>query len=92
MAMMLIGLGGLAFHMFKTDGWVSQITGQVFAAGTSNPVIVVPVGIAAVVLAWASLNGRLVVGKEKNKVGDMLVFAIVFTGIYFTYSWLSAGP
>lgn len=86
LAMTLIGLGGLAFHTFKTDGWLSQLTGRALDAGISA----IPVIIVAIVLAWACLSGRLVVGKKGSKFGDMLVLALIFTGIYFTYSWLSA--
>lgn len=88
--MMLIGYGGLAFYTFKADGWASQITGRVFDAGVRHPATVITSVIIIAILAWAYLSGRLVVGKKKSKVGDLLVFAMVFAGIYFTYNWLSA--
>lgn len=86
LTMILIGMGGLSFHVFKADGWLSQLTGKALDAGTSA----IPVIIAAIVLAWACLSGRLVVGKGGSIVGDLLVFALIFTGIYYTYGWLSA--
>ncbi|CAG4884313.1 conserved membrane protein of unknown function [Georgfuchsia toluolica] len=90
LTMMLVCFGGLAFHTFKTGGWASQITGWALDAGFRHPVMAIPAGIIAVSLAWACLSGRLVVGKKNNRFGDLLVFALVFTGIYFTYSWLNA--
>lgn len=88
--MILIGYGGLAFYTLKADGWASQISGRVFDAGTEHPAAVIPSVIIIAILAWAYLTGRLVVGRKKSKIGDLLVFAMVFTGIYFTYNWLRA--
>ncbi|MCK9284815.1 MAG: hypothetical protein M0P39_11090 [Rhodocyclaceae bacterium] len=90
MVMMLIGIGGLAFHMFKTDGWVTRLTGRAIDAGTAHPATAIPLGIAALALGWACLNGKLVVGKRQNTFGDLMVFALIFAGIYFTYVWLDA--
>lgn len=90
LAMILVCFGGLAFHTFKAGGWASQISGWALDAGFHHPVMAIPAGIVVVSLAWACLSGRLVVGKKKNSFGDLLVFAMVFAGIYFTYSWLSA--
>lgn len=86
LAMMLIGLGGLSFNAVRSDGWLSQIAGQALDGGIGAILLV----MSTVILAWACLSGRLVVGKKKDsKLGDLLVFAMIFTGIYFTYGWLS---
>ncbi|HEY6898672.1 MAG TPA: hypothetical protein VI279_15550 [Rhodocyclaceae bacterium] len=90
MVMMLIGIGGLAFNLFKNDGWGSHLLGRVFDAQMAHPAIAIPTTLAAIWLAWACLSGKLVVGKQQNLLGDLLVFAMVFTGIWFTYQWLTS--
>lgn len=89
MALMIVGVGGLLFHTFRDDGWLEHFGGIVWDWEVRNPLMATPIIIAALWLGWLALGGRLVVGRS-NKGADLLVFALVFIGIYFVYEWLNA--
>lgn len=87
LAMMLIGIGSVAFHLLKTDGWLEHMGGRLWDAEVNHPLIMTPIIIAALVLGWACLTGRLLVD-GKNRLADAMVFGLMMVGIYYTYDWL----
>lgn len=89
MVMMLIGISGLAFHVFQKDGWLQKSLGVVWDGAFEHPLLYIPLIALAIWIVTLTLNGRLMVGKT-SWISDTLVFLMMFAGIYFTYEFLSA--
>lgn len=88
MVMMLIGIGGLAFNTFKSGGWGSRLMNGLFEG--NHGLLIGFVALAAIILGWLSLTGKLVVGNKQSALYDVPVYALVLAGIYFTITWLRA--
>ncbi|QDX82278.1 hypothetical protein B9N43_14125 [Denitratisoma sp. DHT3] len=89
LAMMLIGIGGVAFHLLRSDGWLERMTGRLWEAEINHPLIATPLILAALGLGWAALTGRLLVD-GKNRLTDVVVVGLMLAGVYYTYHWLRA--
>lgn len=89
MLMMLIGIGGLAFRVFQKDGWLQKAIGVVWDGAFENPLLYVPLIAISLWIVSLTLNGKLMVGKT-SWISDLLVFLMMFVGIYFTYELVSA--
>lgn len=87
LALMLIGIGGLAFHLLKEDGWLSAMTGRLWNAEINHPLIMTPIILATLGLGWACLTGHLVVD-GKNRIADAMVISLLLAGVYFVYEWM----
>lgn len=89
MLMMLIGICGLAFHAFQKDGWLQQFLGVVWDGAFEHPLLYIPLIALGLWIISLTLNGKLMVGKT-SWISDLLVFLMMFVGIYFTYEFVSA--
>lgn len=89
MILTIAGIGGLAFNMFRDGGWSSTIVGTVFDAEMRSPLIVTPVILFTIWIAWLALTGRLGMGKG-NPLGNLIVYALAIAGAYFLSEWYLA--
>lgn len=87
LALILIGIGSVSLHLLKTDGWLSTLTGKLWDAEIEHPLIMTPAILGALALGWACLTGHLVID-GKNRLADLLVFALMLMGAYYAYYWL----
>lgn len=83
-ALILAGIGGVSYHMFKENGWLGLILGKVWDIQMANPVIAIPVTLAILFLGklWYDHN------RSKGHIGklaDILVYVVMAVGAYFAY-------
>ena len=86
MGLMIAGIAGLAFNMFRDDGWMSKVVGVVWDAEVRSPLIVTPVIVFSAWIGWLALTGRLATGKG-NPFADLMVIALAISGAYFLGAW-----
>lgn len=89
-ALMLAGIGGVSYHMFKNDGWLSTALGSVWDFQMSNPVVAIPVTIAVVVIGKLWFDHQRAKG-HTSRLPDALIYVIMAAGVYFIYQFVSQG-
>ena len=87
-ALLLAGIGGVAFHMFKENGWLGAILGKVWDAQMENPVIAIPVTIGVVFIGkmWYDHNRSK---GHTSKLPDVLIYVIMAAGVYFIWEFIT---
>ena len=86
-ALILIGIGGLAWHTFSEDGWAERFAGIVWEAETRNPLLMTPIIGGALFLISVFLRGGLKPSKS-DVPGNALSFLMSLVGAYFTFVWI----
>lgn len=88
--LILLGIGGAAYHLFRDDGWISQGLGALWNAQYQAPVITV-VLIVAAIFVFRALYRAQIGGKRNSKLPDLVLFAFIIAGIYFLGRLLATG-
>lgn len=88
--LILLGIGGIAYHLFREDGWISQGLGALWQAQYQAPVMTIILIIAAIFVA-KSLYGAQIGGKRESKIPDFVLFAFIATGIFFLGRLITTG-
>ncbi len=88
--LILLGIGGIAYHLFRDDGWISQGLGALWNAQYQAPVITIVLIVAAIFVFRALYKAQLG-GKRNSKLPDLVLFAFVATGIYFLGRLVTTG-
>jgi len=89
-ALVLLGIGGLVFHMFRDDGWVAQGLGAIWEAQYKAPLMTV-ILIVAGLFVVRQLHSAQIGGKRGSVVPDLVLLTFVATGIYFLGRLISNG-
>jgi len=89
-SLILAGIGGVSYHMFKEKGWLGLILGKVWDIQMANPVIAIPVTIAIVILGKLWYDHNRAKGRT-SRLPDMLVYGIMAGGAYFIYQFVVNG-
>jgi len=81
-ALILSGIGGFSYHLFKEDGWIEAVIGNVWEIQMQYPLIAIPLTIAAVILGkmW---RDRRITGGRVSKLPDAFIWALMAAGVYF---------
>ena len=87
-ALMLIGISGLSWDIFQEDGLAKRFLGAVWEAEVRNPVLFTPIILGGVFLVVVFFRGGFKVG-QGNPFSDLLVYALMAAGVYYTYQFLS---
>lgn len=85
--LMLCGIIGIAFEMFRGDGWLSTLLGKLFESTTS--MMMIPV----IALALWFIN-RMISSQSKSetkKSGDIPMYAMMAVGAYYLYRLATSG-
>jgi uncharacterized membrane protein YhaH (DUF805 family) len=81
-ALLLAGLTGIAYHMFRQDGWIESITGGIWGLTMRSPLmalVVVGGAIALGVMRWRSRK----IQRDQGKVATVVFYIIIAAGAYF---------
>lgn len=81
-ALVLAGIGGLSFHLFREEGWVETILGNVWEIQVQYPLIAIPVTIGAIILGKMWRDNRIARGSV-GKLPDIVIYALMAAGVYF---------
>jgi len=88
--LILAGIGGVSYNMFKENGWLGLILGKFWDIQMANPIVAIPVTFAVLFLGklWYDHN------REKghtSKVPDVIIYVIMAAGLYFLYQLVVNG-
>jgi hypothetical protein len=86
--LMFAGIGGVAYHMFKEDGWLGKILGKIWDIQMENPVIAIPVTLAILFIGKLWYDHNRAKG-HTSKLPDILIYVIMAAGAYFIYQFVS---
>jgi len=88
--LMLFGIGGFSYHLFKDDGWLEAIVGNLWDATISYPLIAFPVIIAAVFF-FKTFNANRAAHGTTSKVPNVVIYLMMGAGAVFVYRFLVYG-
>jgi hypothetical protein len=88
--LLLAGIGGLAYHMFKAGGWLSVAFGKFWDIQMANPVIAIPATIAIVFIGKLWYDHNRAKG-HTSKIPDILIYVVMAAGVYFIYQFIAQG-
>ena len=91
-ALILLGIGGIAYHLFRDDGLISRGMGALWEAHYQAPVMTILLIIAAIFVIKTLYSMQSPSdSKRDNKVADFVLFAFIATGIFFLGRLLTTG-
>jgi len=90
MALVLAGLAGISYNLFREDGWVEKAVGDIWTLQLQYPLIAIPLTIGAVVLLNMFFKGNLVRGR-KSALPDVLLYMMMAAGAYYIALYLIKG-
>jgi hypothetical protein len=88
--LVLAGLGGVSYNLFREGGWVGTLFGKFVDAQLDNPVIAIPVTIGALFIGKMWYDRQIEHGKT-SRLPDVLVYVIMAAGIFFLWRFFSTG-
>ena len=88
--LLLAGIGGVAWHMFKEGGWLSTILGKIWDIQMQNPIIAIPATLAVLFIGKLWYDHNKAKGYA-SKLPDILIYVIMAAGVYFIYQFISHG-
>ncbi len=89
-ALIMLGIGGTAYHLFRENGLLSKGLGALWSAQYEAPAMVVILIIAAI-FVFRALRGAQVGNKRESKIPDFILFAFIATGIFYLGRLLTSG-
>ena len=88
-ALVIAGISGISYGLFRPEGWVSDWLGSVWSMEMHFLVMAVPVFIISIVVVKKWLNGLFASSKGDTLVnilmGILLLAGIYFSGKYFFF-------
>lgn len=87
MGLMLVGIFGIAFEMFRENGWLAKLLGSMFNSTTSMVLTAVALVGLWLLNRWISTPDK----SEAKKVGDVPMYAMMAVGAYYLYRLLITG-
>jgi hypothetical protein len=81
-ALILLGIGGIAYHMVRDEGWISQGLGALWRAQYQAPVMTI-ILIVAAIFVGRMLYTAQIGAQRKSKIPDLLLYIFIATGLYF---------
>jgi hypothetical protein len=87
--LVLFGITGFSYHLFKDNGWIEAIVGNLWDVSVQYPLIALPVIVAAVYLGKLWNQSRLAHGRT-SKMPDYFIYVLMAAGAGFIvrYFWL----
>lgn len=87
-ALVLVGISGLSYNLFRVDGWLETVLGKIWDLETQYMLITVPVLVGAVILfnLW---RGNQVLHSKTSKFPNLLLYGLIGVGLFYVgrYVW-----
>lgn len=87
LALMLLGIVGIALEFFKDDGWLKVIWGKIFQSTTSMISIPIIILVLWLLNRWMSGTGK----DETAKSGDLPMYVMIAVGVYYLFRLVTTG-
>ena len=88
--LVLAGLGGVSYNMFKEGGWLGAFFNKFVDFQIDNPMIAIPVTIGTVFIGKMWYDHQIAKG-HTSKMPDVLVYVIMAAGLFFLWRLVSTG-
>lgn len=88
--LVLFGIGGFSYHLFRDNGWVESIAGNLWDVSVQYPLIALPVIVAAVFLGRRWNDARIAHGRATN-LPDYFIYALMAAGAVFVFRYFWYG-
>lgn len=88
--LILAGIGGVSYHMFKEGGWLGRIFGKFWDMQMSNPVIAIPVTLAILFVGKLWYDHNRAKGYT-SKLPNIVIYVIMAAGAYFIFDFVTDG-
>jgi hypothetical protein len=87
--LVLFGIAGFSYHLFRDNGWVETVLGNLWDVSIQYPLIALPVIVAAVYLGRRWNDARITHGRTTN-LPDYFIYALMASGLVFIvrYFWV----
>jgi len=82
LALILAGLTGFAYHLFREGGWIESVTGSFWSFTMRSPLIVLVTIAGATVIALIWRRDRKT-EQAHGKAATMVFYSMVAAGVYF---------
>jgi len=89
-ALVLAGLGGVSYNMFREGGWLGALFSKFVDAQIDNPVFAIPVTIGAAVVGKMWYDHQIAKG-HTSRMPDVLIYVIMASGAFFLYRFFTTG-
>jgi len=87
--LVLAGIGGISFHLFRDDGWLEMAFGNIFELHVQYPLIAIPVTFAAIIMIRMWRQNLLAHGKLRQ-LPNIFIYTLMAVGVYFIgYFWIN---
>lgn len=83
---MLIGIVGIAFEVFKEDGLLQAALGKIFDSATNMVITVIIGGMLYFINNWITASDG-----NASKKGDLPMYLMLIAGAYYCYRLISTG-
>lgn len=81
LTLMLIGIFGISYDLYRENGWISQLLGTVFDSNI-NMILAV---LGLLMLWWLNRWMSSPQKQDKTSVGDIPMYAMMAAGLYYSY-------
>jgi hypothetical protein len=88
--LMLFGIGGFSYHLFKDDGWLESAVGNLWNVSVSYPLIALPVIVAAVFF-FRIWNANRSAHGTTSKLPNVVIYAVMGAGVVFIVRYFMYG-
>jgi len=87
-ALVLFAIGGISYHLFRDNGWVETLAGNLWDVSIQYPLIALPVIVAAVFLGRKWNEARIMHGRA-TQLPDYFIYVLMAAGLVFIgrYLW-----
>lgn len=88
--LVLCGIGGLSYNLFRENGWIERFLGKIWDIGTGNILFAVTMAVAATGVYMLWRGGKPVHGRT-SRLPDMIVYGVMAAGVYFIGRYFIGG-
>lgn len=89
-ALVLAGIAGLSWELFRADGLFERIMGRIWEFELRQPLIAIPLTVGAIVLGRLWFQGRVTRG-GKSILPTLLMALLMAAGAYYIGYYLITG-
>ena len=81
-ALIVVGLAGIAYHLFREGGWIGTFTGSFWSYTLRSPVMASVAIAGAMVLGFIWRQNRKA-ERQETKAAAMVFYLMIAAGAYF---------
>jgi hypothetical protein len=90
LVLLLLGMIGISVHLFRQNGWISQIVGHVLETWSFTAIAAIPL-LAAAYLILTNWYTKNFTKDAQEKVTNLMLFAMMGVGAFFLFRLISSG-